>query len=320
MNVERIYTWGVLRYDTFSHSFSYSEIDPRTSDPYADEPVVLNIVITRQCNMDCKYCVAKDFTNIESNDLVISKEMVDWINSSPFMLLVLTGGEPLLPPYDEVSLRIIESVHNRGVILDTNGTILPDLSVLSRLKNNRVMLRVSMDSIRQEEELKMRQALKGQGLDDESAFKEKLENIKKFLSAGLNTTVQTVIWQKNAKSLRSMIDWLSSNGIKRWYLQRLIPSHKYKHPSDRFALQSSDYYPFVKDIVNEAKKAGIECIPKMDMRHNSVFLLTANGAIYTQGANPGQKIKLGTIGEKINYFDYVSAADHACRYYLARTP
>lgn len=60
--------------------------------------------------------------------------------------------------------------------------------------------------------------------------------------------------------------------------------------------------------------------PQNDMRHNSVFLLTADGALYTQGAAAGQKVRLGTIREKIDYFDYVSAADHACRYYLADRP
>ncbi len=318
--MERTQSWGVIRYDTRNHSFSYSETNPRSGEPYASHPLVLNIVITRNCNMDCMYCVAKDFAGLEDKDLVLSSEMIHWINRSSFVLLVLTGGEPLMPPYDMVSMHLIDSIRDRGVMLDTNGTFLPGDSVLSRLKRHRVMIRVSMDSIRPEEEIKMRRVLRGRGPEARSAYFEKLTNIERFISAGVNVAVQTVVWRNNPEPLYQMIDWLSENGIKRWYLQRLIPSHKYKDPSDRFALKPENYYPLVADIAAKARRAGIECVPKMDLRHNSVFLLTADGALYTQGAAPGQKVRLGTIKEDLQYFDYVSAADHACRYYLADTP
>lgn len=320
VKLERKETWGVIRYDTLRHSFSYSETEPRSSEPYAIQPVVLNIVVTRRCNMDCEYCVAKDFAGIEEEDLVVSTDMIRWLNRSPFMLLVLTGGEPLMPPYDVVSMRLIDSIKDRGIILDTNGTFLPRRSVLSHLKKQRVMVRVSMDSVRPEEEIKKRRVVKGQGFDDRSAYFEKLTNIDRFLSAGVCTAIQTVVWRNNTKPLYQMIDWLSERGIKQWYLQRLIPSYRFKHPSTRLAFKPERYYPLVADIAAKARAAGIKCVPKMDLRHNSVFLLTADGALYTQGSKPGQKVLLGTTKKKIDYFDYVSQADHACRYYLAHTP
>ena len=320
VNVERKQTWGVVRYDTLRHSFSYSEAEPRSNEPYANEPVALNIVITRRCNMDCDYCVAKDFAGIEQEDFVLSADMIRWLNRSPFMLLVLTGGEPLMPPYDAVSMRLIDSVRDRGLILDTNGTFLPDRSVLSRLKRNRVMVRVSVDSIRPEDEIQVRRAPKGEDLDARSAYFAKLANIDRFLGAGVYTAIQTVVWQKNAAPLEQMIDWLSEHGIKRWYLQRLIPSYRFTNPPPKFALKPEEYYPLVGEIASKARSAGIECIPKMDLRHNSVFLLTGEGTLYTQGTEPRQKVRLGTIQEEIEYFDYVSASDHACRYYLPEPP
>jgi MoaA/NifB/PqqE/SkfB family radical SAM enzyme len=270
--------------------------------------------------MDCDYCVAKDFAGIQDEDLALSSEMIRWINRSPFMLLVLTGGEPLMPPYDAISLRLINSVKDRGIILDTNGTFIPDHKVLSRLKKRRVMVRVSMDSMRVDEEIELRHMAKGGSLDDRSTYRKKLTNVERFLSAGLTTTIQTVVWRNNPDGLYQMIDWLSEHGIKQWYLQRLIPSYKFRYPPVRFSLKQHDYYSLVADVAAKAHSAGIECIPKMDLRHNSVFLLTADGVVYTQGAEPGQKVRLGTIKDKMEYFDYVSAADHACRYYLAHVP
>lgn len=317
--IKRTGTWGILRYDTRCHTFSYKEKQRRSSEPYGAMPVVLNVVITRRCNMDCEYCVAKDFTGIENEDLILSTEMIQWIKDSPFMLLVLTGGEPLMPPYDVVSARLIESISDRGIIVDTNGTILPDRSILSLLKRNRVMLRVSMDSMNPKEETELRHLSRCRSLDFKYVYDAKLANIERFLAAGINTSVQTVVWRKNSNFLYQMIDWLSMKGIKQWYLQRLIPSHRFKVPPPRKALKQEAYYPLVANIAVMARQAGIECIPKKDLRHNSVFLLTADGALYTQGGAPGQKVRLGSIREKLDYFDYVSAADHACRYYLAYT-
>ena len=315
--VERPQTWGVLRYNMLNHSFSFSENKQRSADPYAIGPVVLNIVISQRCNMDCEYCVARDFTGIEKEDLVLSTEMIEWIRKSTFMLVVLTGGEPLMSPASFTTMRIVESISDRGIMIDTNGTILPNREVLSTLKRNRVMLRVSMDSVSAHEEIRLRRVRKGQELDSSSAFNIKLSNIDRFLSAGISTAIQTVVYQNNEDSLNKMIDWLCLHGIKRWYLQRLIPSNRYNPIR---TLKPEDYYPLVKRIAGKARSKGIECVPKMDLRHNSVFLLTADGALYTQGEAPGQKVRLGTIREQIEYFDYVSAADHACRYYLADSP
>lgn len=267
--------------------------------------------------MNCRYCVAKDFAGIVNEDLILSNDLIRWLNNSPFMLLVLTGGEPLMPPYDAVSLRLINSIKRRGIIIDTNGTWLPDRTVLNQLKKHNVMVRVSMDSISPEEEIEQRKVGRGQKLDDHSAYYEKLNNILKFQSAGICTAVQTVIWRSNSSSLYQMIYWLADHGIKRWYLQRLIPSHRFKKPTGRFVLEKSKYYSEATSIAKKARAVGIECVAKMDLRHNSVFLLTADGELYTQGNAPGQKVRLGRFHDINNYFDYVSAADHACRYYIA---
>lgn len=320
VTVEREEAWGTLRYDTRRHVFTYSETAPRGGEPYATQPVLLNVVVTRRCNMDCTYCVAKDFTGIEEEDLVLSADMIRWINRSPFMVLVLTGGEPLMPPYDEVSLRLINGVRDRGLILDTNGTILPDRRVLSILKKKRVMVRVSIDSSNPEEEIEHRRLPGGHQAAALHTYYTKLANIERFVSAGICTAVQTVVWRKEQALGQKMVSWLRDRGVHRWYLQRLIPSYRVKAPQPRFYLTPAQYCSDAAKVASVAHSMGLECVAKMDLRHNSVFLLTANGALYTQGSAPGQKLPLGTIKDRIEYFNYVSQADHAWRYYLAERP
>jgi MoaA/NifB/PqqE/SkfB family radical SAM enzyme len=193
--------------------------------------------------MDCQYCVAKDFVGIEEEDLVVSTDMVRWVNRSPFMLLVLTGGEPLMPPYDAVSMRLINSIHGRGVIVDTNGTFMPSRSVLARLKSRNVMVRVSLDSMNPKDEIPVRRVSKEQKYDSRFAYDLKMANIENFVAAGVKTAVQTVVWQSNKEHLYQIIDWLEEKGIKRWYLQRLIPSYKFKDRRIGRVLKPEDYYP-----------------------------------------------------------------------------
>ena len=99
-----------------------------------------------------------------------------------------------------------------------------------------------MDSVRPDDETEVRHVKKGWGLDHRSAYFAKLENIERLVSAGVTTAVQTVVWRTNPQPLFQMIDWLSARGIRRWYLQRLIPSYKFKAPSSRVALTPEKYY------------------------------------------------------------------------------
>jgi hypothetical protein len=64
-----------------------------------------------------------------------------------------------------------------------------------------------------------------------------------------------------------------------------------------------------------ARRHAITCASKRDRRHNCVFLLVGDGAIYTQADKEGRKLFLGRLGEIKNYFEFVSASEHSCRYY-----
>ena len=71
----------------------------------------------------------------------------------------------------------------------------------------------------------------------------------------------------------------------------------------------------LEKLKRDCKEKNIECFTKKDLRHNSVVLLVGDGFLYTQGQKPGQKVLLGTIGSDIQYFQIISRADHAERYY-----
>lgn len=304
-------TWGTLKYDLAEHRFSYMAENSNAATPYSQNPVVLNLDLTMKCNMDCRHCVTMDFD--QRQDLVVSDQTIKWINTSPFMVVVITGGEPLLPEYEKNLMKLLRQIRGKGLMIDTNGTIAPGESLVSLIKKTNTLVRVSWDSVRPQDEICLRKANKSEAYNLK-LFHAKIDRIKRFRSSGIRVAVQSVVHKKNIDSLEGMPPVLSLHSITHWYLQRLIPSHDIGG-SATYRIDDVRYNEVVTDLARKCEELGIQCISKKDRRHNSVFLLVGDGYLYTQGEKPRQKIPLGRIDGKIRYFDYVSSSDHCERYY-----
>lgn len=314
MSIERVEPWGKLIYDLSQHHFSLVEDYEKETIPYSQRPVVLNVDLTMKCNMDCSHCVTKDFGQIQ--DLVVSRKLIDWINNSPFLVVVITGGEPLLPEYNSQLLRLLQEIPNKGLVIDTNGTIIPSNSVIEIIRKTNTLVRISWDSVRSYDEVRLRHVKpdtkRNRSLNLEY-FHRKVEMIKYLQNAGVDVAIQSVVNKQNRDSIFDMPAMLRNFSIKQWYIQRFIPSHK--ATSQQFEVDSIEYAEINSRLIKKCREVSIECITKKDRRHNCVVLLVGDGLLYTQGEKLGQKLLLGTIDSDIRYFDYISSADHAERYY-----
>jgi MoaA/NifB/PqqE/SkfB family radical SAM enzyme len=265
--------------------------------------------------MDCLHCVAKDFG--PTDDLVITQKLLDWINKSPFMVVVITGGEPLLPGYENQLITLLRKIQGRGLIVDTNGTIFPSESVVKAILETHTLVRISWDSPRSYDETYFRRTKSDTKPHDAmnlECYHKKIAMIRRFQTAGVNVSVQTVVQKRNRLSVLDMPRALRELSIDRWYLQRFIPSHKVADKN--FGLSNDEYGKITGKLMKICREVNIECVTKKDRRHNCVVLLVGDGILYTQGERPRQKIRLGTIHDNIEFFQYVSSADHAERYYL----
>lgn len=314
MIIEKKEAWGKLTYDTSKHRFSLDHTNGKAATPYAKEPVVLNVYLTMKCNMNCMHCVTKDFDR--KDDLIVSTKLVDWINRSPFMVMVITGGEPLLPEYENQLIRLLEETHNKGLVIDTNGTIFPSHSVIETILNSSALVRISWDTTHPKGEMYFRHIkllAERNYQENYEWYKKKRDMIQRFRSEGVNLAVQSVVHKKNLESIKGMPEVLREFSINQWYIQRFIPAHKAIRKS--LEVSSVEYEQVIEKLTETCNNMKIECITKKDRRHNCVFMLVGDGLLYTQGEKPGQKLRLGTIDSDIRYFEYVSSADHAERYY-----
>ena len=317
MIVKRIEPWGTIRYDTIAHRFLLDVATQSLDSPNPTEPILLNIDLTLRCNMDCHHCVAADMVkevgSFDAGELVLSDQLFEAIKSSPFLVVVLTGGEPFLPSQAERLEALIKGIKNKGIIVDTNGTDIPSSKMLRVLKKRGTLVRVSWDTPVPAEEVKLRKYPKGMYSTDLEAIRAKENFIDTLVQNDILVAVQTVIHKGNyqSKSLEILPEKLHAMGVNRWVLQRFIPSHRKLVGS---SLQAKQALSAMENLSKRAERVGVECDFKADLRHNSVFLLVGDGDLYTQSnKEPGKKIKIGKIGET-RYFAWVSQTDHADRY------
>jgi len=323
MIVKRPEPWGEIQYDTLKHQFSYLLTKGIDIVPYTSEPVLLNVDLTLKCNMDCPHCVAKDFP--VKVDLEVSKKLLDWINRQNFLVVVITGGEPLLPEYEDKLKVLLTGIHEKGLIVDTNGTIIPSHSLVETIRNTNTLVRISWDAVRPRVDAYFRRFRSDLGqnhaLNIEYASK-KFDLIPYLQEAGVNVAAQTVLSSsrrargrvRDEIEIMNMPRALNEYSIRKWYIQKFIPS--YKRTESKYVVNRIEYDKFTAKLITECKKYNIECITKKDLRHNCVVLLVGKGILYTQGQRPREKIIMGTINDpNIDYSTYMSFADHTERYY-----
>jgi MoaA/NifB/PqqE/SkfB family radical SAM enzyme len=280
--------------------------------PNPAQPVVLNCDLTLQCNMRCVHCVARDMIKYTTSDLKTTSDLIKRINKSPFMVLVITGGEPFLPEYEKSLLRLIRGAKGKALIIDTNGTIFPSKTVLHEIIKKRVLVRVSCDSLRVKDEIALRRSPRGNEASKACYF-QKIELIPKLRAAGVKISVQSVLHKVNEMSIRALPEKLNQWKIDTWYIQRLIPTSSIA-TLEKFS-RNFDYDSAFDHLEKISARHGILCMTKRDRRHNCVFLMVGDGQIYTQAEQKGEKIFLGHLGQLAHYFELVSPTDHAARYY-----
>ena len=240
--------------------------------PYSNRPVVLNVYLTMNCNLDCSHCVSKDFGQV--GDSVIFDKLIQWINKERFLVVVVTGGEPFLPQYESQLKMLLSRISNKGIVIDTNGTIFPSDSLITAAKAVNALIRVSWDSTNVYEEIKLRHFIpnskKNRGTNNRY-YEQKINMIRRLIDAGLNVGVQSVLHKANLNGIARLPDKLKALSIKKWYIQRFIPAHK--AISKSLELPQNRYDLIVNDLELISRSMNIDCVAKKDRRHNCVVML-----------------------------------------------
>ncbi len=300
--------WGELVY-THPNGRFLLRPNPQLLDeePASEHPLVCNLILTSLCNWACPYCYARDVNAGSTEGLL---QTLGVLRASPFLEVVLSGGEPLLVPGDVVTC--IGELAGKGVVIDTNGALDPPPGLLRLLVDGAASLRVSVDAPDARGEADYRRARKLRSERAEKRdFDAKIDRIRKLVDAGVCVSVQTVVHGANTSRLTDLGNLLVTLGTRHWFLQpMLVFGHAH---GGRASVRARDFDRSCSAL-RSTFTDDLEIHEKRDVRSNSVFLCDRDGIVYTQAEHSGDKVRVGHISEPQDFFTYVSRTDHTRRY------
>lgn len=105
-----------------------------------------NLMITKQCNLKCRYCFANEFVN-QQNDIMTYENFLkclDFLQTNPKERIGIIGGEPTLhPELKQMLVRLIDSPF-QSVCLFTNGILLDKF--FNELRNSKFQILINLNS------------------------------------------------------------------------------------------------------------------------------------------------------------------------------
>ena len=191
--------------------------------------------ITRLCNLKCEHCYlpagfvdTNEFPDGYYRDAELSQSqcfrVIDEIAEiNPNVLLILTGGEPLLRPD---ILEISDYAARTGflVVMGTNGTMLNDQTVQKMREHGVSGAGISLDSVNPVNHDKFR------GL--EGAWEGLMRGIENLKRANLDFLVQTSVTRWNYDEIPQIVELASQLGAKVLNLYFLVKTGRGKTVMD----------------------------------------------------------------------------------------
>ncbi len=263
-------------------------------------PLVLNWLITSKCNLQCRYCFATDITNKDS----IASYIINYVNQSPYLKVVISGGEPFQNRVIWSILRKIDHT-KKVIVVDTNGTYWFKKSEIKLLKRKRIIIRISLDSTSPRDNERLRCHNNGQ------YFEKIVKNIERLCKDGVHIDLQTVVTKLNIKNLYPLSRMVRYWGIKKWYLQSLLPSGR--------GQSIGNLSPTKKSILRESKHFSLDpsrFLVKEDENNRAVVLLNNYGELITEDKKGN--INIGNIRQVSNedLINRIDRKNHIKRYKL----
>mgnify|MGYP001305090650 CR=1 FL=1 len=297
---------------------------------YTNRPIIINWLITGNCTHNCRYCYAEDLmrgkTKEPDEDVIIAT--VESILRYNPLVVVLTGGEPLLSPYLKM---IVELLYEKaGIMVDTNGFLLTD-EYIDFFKKYNVVLRISLDSPRPRVNDKLR-PLNKKKFKSTKAFEKCFNALCRSLDKELTVVVQTVLTSENENELIEFGQVLVSLGVKAWRIQVVMPSilkqeayKKLRTQKRKYRNKKSekDFEYTIEALLSKHKNMwrnniSLQISNYGERASNNVILVSPDGCFYTESVVGNGKILIDKDNPKQPSIDrilnQVNTSSHFMRY------
>ena len=174
--------------------------------------------VTRACNLACAHCRAAAFKEPDPRQLTTAEglRLIDQIASmGPDIILILTGGEPLLRP-DVFDLAARGTEKGLRVVMAPNGTLITPDTARRIYESGVRRISVSLDGATFAEHDRLRGV--------EGAFDRALSGIKHARQAGLEIQINTTVTRRNLSQLEAIQSLAVSLGAVAQHIFLLVPT------------------------------------------------------------------------------------------------
>lgn len=173
-----------------------------------ETPLRVFFTINSSCNLKCKTC----YNPIEKNrifkfDLNKAKNIIDKIEKSKALEIILTGGEPFLNLY---IFDIIDYILSKGikVRINTNALLVTDERMAELKKRKDITLAIGVDGVSE----KTNDFVRGKG-----TFKSIVEILEKLSQSGINLYINFTATHRNFYDI-----WKLKFFFRRFNISRII--------------------------------------------------------------------------------------------------
>ena len=242
------------------------------------------------------------------------KDIIDNILVINPLVVVLTGGEPLLSPYLNI---IIESLAGRvGLIIDTNGYVFSQ-EQLKIFKDKQIVVRISIDSQRPKVNDRYRPVI-GDKKKQNLGAKKAIDLLNNCLDKDIASIVHTVTHRYNINDLSGMGEKFVCLGVKVWRILRLSPANDKPNINKVLGYDEDKYFHFYQEIIKKAlndwdKKMQVIIQENLYRERNSVILVSPSGNFMTESPlrgsgkiiidpNNPKKPQKNELASKINWW------------------
>ncbi|MBW1709997.1 MAG: heme b synthase [Deltaproteobacteria bacterium] len=183
-----------------------------------DAPRLVAWEVTRACNLTCLHCRAAAVDKPGPDELTTAEGMrlIDQIAAmSRNIILIMTGGEPLLRP-DVFDLAAHGTAKGLRVVMAPNGTLITPEIAKKMMASGIQRISISLDGAAPGDHDRFR------GVD--GAFARTMEGVKYAREAGLEFQVNTTVTRGNLDQIEAIQDMAISMGAVAHHIFLLVPT------------------------------------------------------------------------------------------------
>ncbi|MFH1091118.1 MAG: heme b synthase [Pseudomonadota bacterium] len=208
---------------------------PHAGGPGASEaPRLVAWETTRACNLACLHCRAAAKYDPDPNQLTTAEglRLIDQIAAmAPGIILILTGGEPLLRD-DIFELAAHGDRAGVRVVMAPNGTLITPRRARAMKESGIQRISVSLDGASAEEHDRFR------GVD--GAFAGLMEGLRNAREAGVEFQINTTVTRRNLGRIQAIEDLALELGAAAHHIFLLVPTGRGRRLAEE-AISAQEY-------------------------------------------------------------------------------